>query len=116
MKLKFSSRVFCLLNGFHVQKNDFFFRSRRPEAKPSTSLVLQLMDFEDNLAKNCKEPQKTSLLKSPLTADWKAKIKIALPLLIYSLIVLLLFKVIYEILSESSIFVDENLDDELVCF
>ena len=54
--------------------------------------------------------------RSPLTADWKAKIKIALPLLIYSLIVLLLFKVIYEILSESSIFVDEDLDDELVCF
>ena len=93
------------------------FRSRRPEAKPSTSLVLQLMDFEDSLRKTkSKSPEKLSILKSPLSADWKSKMKNGLPLLIYVLIFVLFLKVMYEMVSQSSIFVDESMEEELVCF
>ena len=96
-----------------------FSRSRRPDAIPSTSLVLQLMDFEEQLAKKCKKTKKSSavevIFESPLTANWKAKIKVAYPMLILLLILSLLLKVIYEILFEGSIF-KEDIDDELVCF
>ena len=96
-----------------------FSRSRRPDAIPSTSLVLQLMDFEEQLAKKCKKSKKSSvdvIFESPLTANWKAKIKVAYPMLILLLILSLLCKVVYEILFESSIFKEDNMDEELVCY
>ena len=112
--------IICIIRLLNVNVSAVFFsifRSRRPEAKPSTSLVLQLMDFEDSLRKTkSKSPEKLSILKSPLSADWKSKMKNGLPLLIYVLIFALFLKVMYEMVSQSSIFVDESMEEELVCF
>ena len=101
----------------------YFSRSRRPDAIPCTSLVLQLMDFEEQLAKKCNKKSKKSnsaveviFERLPLTANWKAKIKVAYPMLILLLILSLLCKVVYEILFESSIFKEDNMDEELVCY
>ena len=80
------------------------------------------MDFEEQLAKKCNKKSKKSnsaveviFERLPLTANWKAKIKVAYPMLILLLILSLLLKVVYEILFESSIF-KEDIDEELVCF
>ena len=116
----------CTFDLFYV----LFFRSRRPEARPSTSLVLQLMDFEEKLQfKVDKTKQKRlsgarGILTSFYHLDWKGKIKLAIPLSIYLMITALVVKIIYEVVfgqDSRSIFPKqmrqhETSDDDLVCF
>ena len=83
------------------------FRSRRPEARPSTSLVLQLMDFEEKLRLVSNKTKQSSLgskllpnLKSFFHLDWRGKIKLAIPLSIYLMIAMLVVKIIYEVVFD----------------
>lgn len=81
-----------------------FFRSRRQEAKPSTSLILQLMDFECKLRAKKQD-------KKVKNFDWKNLTKLAVPLSIYFMIFALICKVIYD-----SIFKKDQEEDEIVCY
>ena len=94
-----------------------FFRSRRPEAKPSTSLVLQLMDFQDAL-KNSSHQKSTKInTKTFLELDWRAKAKLAVPLTIYFLILAVVFRMLYSVIFENGIFDNESDEEgELVCY
>lgn len=95
-------------------------RSRRPEAKPSTSLVLQLMDFADKIRFNKKKPKST--LSSPSSKmskfcqmDWKSQVKVAIPLSIYFMLMSLVLKMMYEAFFESISSENES-NEELVCY
>ena len=137
IKPKLFSFIFIRLNTsedvafVHVQF--ITFRSRRPEARPSTSLVLQLMDFEEKLRLVSNKTKQSSLgskllpnLKSFFHLDWRGKIKLAIPLSIYLMIAMLVVKIIYEVLFDQdsrSIFtgklrqkMEKTSDDDLVCF
>ena len=108
------------------------FRCRRPEARPSTSLVLQLMDFDEKLrlvSDKTKQSFSGTLKKRVIAffhLDWKGKIKLAIPLSIYLMIAMLVVKIIYEVLFDQdsrSIFtgklrqkMEKTSDDDLVCF
>ena len=103
----------------------FLFRNRRPEARPSTSLVLQLMDFEDALkgkgggsiraSQSSQSSSMRSSTKKFLELDWRAKAKLALPLTIYLLVVAVVIKLLYSLLLR--ILEDDDDDNgELVCF
>ena len=103
----------------------FSFRNRRPEARPSTSLVLQLMDFEDALkgkgggsiraSQSSQSSSMRSSTKKFLELDWRAKAKLALPLTIYLLIVAVVIKLLYSFLLRILEDNDEE-NGELVCF
>ncbi len=93
------------------------FRSRRPEARPSTSLVLHLMDFEEKLRTRQKSPSLEVRSRSFLTSlDWKSQVKLAVPLSIYLMVFAFILKVLYEVFIDGSIFTDPESDEELVCF
>ena len=110
IKPKLFSFIFIRLNTsedvafVHVQF--ITFRSRRPEARPSTSLVLQLMDFEEKLrlvSDKTKQSFSGTLKKRGIAffhLDWKGKIKLAIPLSIYLMIAMLVVKIIYEVLFD----------------
>ena len=85
------------------------------------------MDFEDKLANSAKSSKneqpitKRSIIRRFIDLDWKAKIKLAVPLSIYFLMVAAVLKIIYELLfSEDSIFTknmqESASEEELVCF
>ena len=116
-------RLFLDIFKHSVSHGIFFFRNRRPEARPSTSLVLQLMDFEDALkgkggsitASQSSQSSMRSSTKKFFELDWRAKAKLALPLTIYLLVVAVVIKLLYSLLLR--ILEDEDDDNgELVCF
>ena len=75
------------------------------------------MDFEDSLKgkKSGKTPNSSlSSTKKFLELDWRAKVKLAVPLTIYFLILAVVFKLLYSVIFESIFEEDEN--GEVVCY
>lgn len=91
-------------------------RSRRPEAKPSPLVILNLMDFEKKVRKEEKldasgpavKNKKTYAVIKPLSdiwyTDWSSKMRAAsrnwLPLSIYMLVLAIVFKLTYDSIAE----------------